>query len=291
MEKHSVRVLASQEQEWTEVIEPHKPWWQLDLAELWRYKDLIILLVRRDFVAQYKQTILGPLWHVITPLLTTLIYTVIFGNIAKLPTDGIPPFLFYLCGTTFWSYFAKCLTATADTFVVNQNIFSKVYFPRLVMPLSQVISAGIGFIIQLGVFMAFAAYALWQGAPVHVSWALSLLPVLVLLMVMLGLGMGIIVSALTTKYHDLRHVVSFGVQLLMYATPVIYPLSMVPSRWQELLLLNPLTSLMELFRLALLGEGFYHPGWLAYSVFMCVFVLLVGVVSFNRVERIFVDTV
>jgi lipopolysaccharide transport system permease protein len=291
MEKHSVKNLALQEQEWTEVIEAHKPWWKLNIAELWRYRDLLILLVRRDFVAYYKQTILGPLWHLITPLLSTLIYTVIFGNIAKLPTDGIPPFLFYLCGTTFWGYFAKCFTSTADTFVGNRHIFSKVYFPRLVMPLSQVISAGIGFLIQLGLFLIFAAYAFWQGAPIHFSWAIYLFPLLVLLMVILGLGMGLIISSMTTKYYDLRYAVDFGVQLLMYATPVIYPLSMVPPQWQKYLLLNPLTSLMELFRFSLLGEGSFEPVWFAYSVFMCVLIFLVGVFSFNRVERIFIDTV
>jgi lipopolysaccharide transport system permease protein len=292
MEKSTVKNLKVQSQEeWTEVIEPHKPWWQLNLGELWRYRDLVVLLVRRDFVAQYKQTILGPLWHIITPLLSTLIYTIVFGNIARLPTDGIPPFLFYLCGTTFWSYFAKCLTSTADTFVANQHIFSKVYFPRLVMPVSQVISAGIGFAIQLGLFWLFALYAFVQGAPIHLSWAVSLFPLLVLLMVMLGLGMGIIVSAMTTKYHDLRHVVSFGVQLLMYATPVIYPLSMVPSKWQKWLLFNPLTSLMEAFRLAFLGEGFFDIYWFVYSALACLLVLIVGMIGFNRVEKVFVDTV
>lgn len=277
--------------EWTEVISSKRPWWSLNLREIWRYRDLILLLVRRDFIAVYKQTILGPLWHFITPLFSTIVYLVVFGNIARLPTDGIPPFLFYLSGVTFWNYFSKCLNSTAETFFTNQYIFSKVYFPRLVMPISQVMSAGIGFLIQFSLFIFIYIIFALKGVSFQISWQVGLLPLAILLMVCLGLGLGIIVSSLTTKYHDLRHAITFGVQLFMYATPVIYPLSMVEGKWKLLLLLNPLTSIIELFRLSIMGQGFFSWYWFAYSVLTCLIVLLVGIFLFNKVERTFIDTI
>src|SRR5512135_201811 len=221
---------------WDMVIGPRRNLLDLRLGELWRARDLILLFVRRDFVSVYKQTILGPLWYLIQPLLTTIVFTVIFGNIAKLPTDGLPPFLFYMSGTVIFSYFASVLSKTSDTFVNNANMFGKVYFPRLVVPVSILISDLIAFAIQFGFFLAFLIYFLLQRTPVHINWWVLLTPVLLLMMAGLGLGFGIIVSSLTTKYRDLRFLVQFGVSLLMYATPVILPISSFPQRFRWIVL-------------------------------------------------------
>src|SRR6185369_4603785 len=219
------------EPDWTLVIRPKTNWFDLHLADLWRYRDLVMLFVRRDFVSQYKQTILGPLWFIIQPLLTTLTFTLLFGNIAKLSTDGLPKMLFYLSGVTAWNYFSDCLLKTSETFSANSALFGKVYFPRLAVPVSIVISNLIKFGIQLGLFLCFYIYFLANGAPIRATSALFLLPVLVLLMAALGLGSGIIVSSLTTRYRDLRFLVKFGAQLLMYGPPVIYPLSQLSSQY------------------------------------------------------------
>ncbi|QXE92336.1 ABC transporter permease [Geomonas subterranea] len=276
---------------WDKVIRPRSGWFDVDPKEIWRYRDLVALFVWRDFVAVYKQTILGPLWYLIQPLLTTLVFTVIFGNVAKLPTEGIPPFLFYLSGVVAWRYFADCLNNTSNTFVANAHIFGKVYFPRIAVPVSVVISSLVSFGIQLVLFLLFIAYYRWSGVPVGLQPALALLPVLVLQMAALGLGFGIIVSAMTTRYRDLSHLVGFGVQLWMFATPVVYPSSSVPAQWRWLLDLNPMAPVVELFRHAFLG-GAPVPlaGWLQ-SLAATAAVLLVGVLLFSRVEKTFMDTV
>ena len=279
------------EQGWDLVIEPPKGWFDLHLRDLWRYRDLVGLFVRRDFVAVYKQTILGPLWHLIQPLLTTLMFTVVFGRIAGLPTDGIPQFAFYMAGTTVWSYFANCLTRTSNTFAANAGIFGKVYFPRMVVPASTVLSQLIAFAIQFGFFLCFYTYFRLHGAAIRPNWAIGLLPALLLLMAGLGLGFGIVISSLTTKYRDLQVLVGFGVQLWMYATPVIYPLSTMPDRFRWLLVANPMTAVVETFRYGFFGVGTFSWAYLGYSAGFTVALLLAGLAVFNRVERTFMDTV
>lgn len=279
------------DQQWSKVIRPHRNWFNLRLDELWRYRDLVLLLVRRDFVAQYKQTILGPLWHLIQPLLTTLVFTVIFGNIANLSTDGLPPFLFYMAGNVIWSYFAGVITTTSNTFIANAHIFGKVYFPRLAMPVSVLISRIIGFGIQFLLFLALAIYFWQNGAAIQPNLWILATPVLLLLMGSLGMGCGIIISALTTRYRDLAVLVTFGVQLLMYATPVVYPLSSVPEQYRLLVVLNPITPLVETFRYAFLSAGTVSIAHLAYSAVVSILLLTAGTALFNLVERTFMDTV
>jgi lipopolysaccharide transport system permease protein len=276
---------------WTMIIRPHRRWLDLRLGELWRARDLIMLFVRRDFVAIYKQTILGPLWHVIQPLLTTLTFTLIFGRIAKLSTDGIPDFLFYLSGTVIWSYFAACLTRTSNTFTVNANVFGKVYFSRLAVPVSILISSLISFAIQFVLFLGFLLWYWLAGAAVQPGVAIVLLPLLLFIMAGLGLGLGIIVSSLTTRYRDLQNLVTFGAQLLMYATPVIYPVSAVPPAYRALIQANPMTPILETFRQAFLGTGTVSMGGLIYSLVFTLVLLAAGLLLFNRVEQTFMDTV
>jgi lipopolysaccharide transport system permease protein len=277
--------------EWTLIIRPKTSWFDLHLTDLWRYRDLVALFVRRDFVAQYKQTVLGPLWFIIQPVLTTLTFTVVFGTVAKLSTDGLPKILFYLSGVTAWNYFAECLTLTSNTFVSNASLFGKVYFPRLAIPVSIVISSLIKFGIQLGLFLCFLLYYVWKGSQALPTAALLLLPILILLMAALGLGAGIIVSALTTKYRDLRFLVQFGVQLLMYATPVIVPLSKVFGKYRWLMLSNPMTSIIETFRYGLLGAGTFSWGHLGFTAAAATLILTAGILLFNHVEKTFMDTV
>lgn len=278
------------EENWT--IEPQRSLFDLRLGELWRYRDLVMLFVRRDFVAVYKQTILGPLWYLIQPLLTTLTFTFIFGRVASLPTDGLPQFLFYMSGTVVWSYFAACLTKTSETFVQNASLFGKVYFPRLAVPVSILISNLITFLIQFGLFLVFVVYFALRGTPIQFNgfW-IALSPLLILMMAGLGLGFGVIISSLTTKYRDLRFLVTFGVQLLMYATPVIYPVSSIPERFQWVILANPMTPIVEAFRYAFLGAGTVDLGHLLYSFVFMLAVVFLGSVIFNRVEQTFMDTV
>ena len=287
LEQHSL-----ESEDWDLVIQPQRGWWDLRLGELWRYKDLVLLFMRRDFVAVYKQTILGPLWYLIQPLLTTLIFTIVFGNIASLPTDGLPQFLFYMSGTVVWAYFADCLNKTANTFVGNAHLFGKVYFPRLAVPVSILISNLISFLIQFALFLVFVGYFALRGAALQPHWAwIALTPLLLLIMAGLGLGFGILISSLTTKYRDLRFLVGFGVQLLMYATPVIYPASSIPARFQWLLLANPMTPIVEAFRYAFLGAGTVSPLHLLYSFGFMLVVMVLGMLVFNRVEQTFMDTV
>lgn len=282
---------VSDNQDWSLIIGPRRKLFDLRLRELWRYRDLVMLFVRRDFVSVYKQTILGPLWYLIQPLLTTITFTVIFGNIAKLPTDGLPPFLFYMAGTIIWTYFASCLTKTSETFIGNANLFGKVYFSRLAVPVSILISNLIAFGIQFVFFLAFIIFFMLRGAPVQPNAWILLTPVLLLMMAGLGYGFGIMVSSLTTKYRDLRFLVVFGVQLLMYATPVIYSTASLPEGYQLLIQLNPLSSVVEAFRYAYLGGT--PPGWvgLVYSFIFMLVAIFVGTVLFNRVETTFMDTV
>jgi len=279
-------------EQWDLIIRPKTGWFDLHLVDLWRYRDLTAMFVWRDFVAQYKQTILGPLWHIIQPLFTTLIFTVVFGKMAKLSTDDLPPLLFYLGGVTCWSYFADCVNRTSLTFINNAAVFGKVYFPRLSVPVSLVISGLIKFGIQFALFLAFAVFYWAQRAGVHPNAAIALTPLLLLLMAGLSLGAGIIVSALTTRYRDLQQLVAFGVQLMMFATPVVYPLSMIGGgsfRW--LILANPMTPIVETFRYAYLGSGTFDVAYLCYSAGFTAAILLLGIVLFNHVERTFMDTV
>ncbi|MBV6391430.1 MAG: hypothetical protein KPEEDBHJ_00638 [Anaerolineales bacterium] len=279
------------EENWSLVIRPQRAWWDLRLGELWRYRDLVWLFVWRDFVAYYKQTILGPLWYLIQPILTTGVFTIIFGNIAQLSTDGLPPFLFYLAGNTVWTYFSASLTSTSSTFTSNAGLFGKVYFPRLVIPLSIVFSQIISFGLRFLVFLGFLIYFMASGSDVYPNWWILLLPVHLVVMAGLGLGMGIIVSSLTTKYRDLQQLVGFGAQLLMYGTPVIYPLSSITGGWRWLILANPMTPVVETFRLAFLGTSALSPAYLLYSLAFTFLTLLIGVLIFNRVENNFMDTV
>ena len=276
---------------WTMILRPKKSLFKVNLKELWQYRDLVALFVRRDFVAKYKQTILGPLWFVIQPLLTTLMFVVVFGNIAGIPTDGIPQVLFYMSGIVGWNYFATCLNDTSQTFLKNAAIFGKVYFPRLAMPLSIVISNLVSFFIQFAFLLCFLLYFYLRGADISTSVEVLLIPFLVMLMAGLGLGFGIIISSLTTKYRDLTHLVSFGVSLWMYATPIIYPLSEIPERYKMLVLANPMTPLVETFKTALLGVGTVNYYYLLYSLAFTIVLLAVGILIFNKVERTFMDTV
>lgn len=280
------------DEEWTLVIKPQTRWWDLHLEDVWRYRDLLWMFVRRDFVSTYKQTILGPLWFFVQPLLTTIMFTIIFAGVARIPTDGLPPTLFYLAGMTPWNFFAACLTSTSATFLINANLFGKVYFPRLVVPLSVVISNLVQFGIQFLLFGLFLVWYAAKGSNLSPNPVLIVLltPILLLAMGLLGLGAGIAVSSMTTKYRDLARLVTFGVQLMMYATPVIYPLSSIPENYQWLIQLNPMTAIIESFRAIFLGGQVPWDGLLI-SVSITLVVLSIGVVLFNKVEKTFMDTV
>ena len=277
--------------EWDLVIEPQSSLLQLNLKDVWRYRDLLWLLVKRDFVSFYKQTILGPLWFFIQPLFTTIIFTFIFGNLAGLSTDGLPQPLFYMAGITAWNYFADCLTKTSTVFRDNANIFGKVYFPRLIMPLSIVVSNLVRFGVQMLLFFMMIGYYAYTGANFHLTTAVLLFPILVLMMALLGLGLGLIITALTTKYRDLAFLITFGVQLMMYATTVIYPLSAAPAAYKWVIELNPMTGIIEAFRYGFLGEGSLTLQTLGYSVIFTLVSLFLGVIIFNKTEKTFVDTV
>jgi lipopolysaccharide transport system permease protein len=279
------------EESWTEIIEPRTNLLDLRLGDVWRYRDLVMLFVRRDFVSNYKQTILGPLWFFIQPLLTTITFYIIFGRVAKLGTDGIPSFIFYLAGNTVWGYFSQSLTAVSTVFTANAAMFSKVYFPRLTMPLSIVISNLVRFGIQFGLFLIGWTYYLITSSAIHPNILLLLTPMLVILMGLLALGLGMIFSALTTKYRDLAMLLTFGVQLALYATPVIYPLSKVPAEYKWLILANPMSAIVETFRVGFLGSGTFQWSYLGYSTVITLVILLVGTLIFNRVEKSFTDTV
>lgn len=278
-------------EKWTTIIKPKTGWFDINLKELFQYKDLIAMFIKRDFKTMYKQTILGPLWIIINPLLTTIMYTIVFGNIANIPTDGMPQIVFYMLGTTVWTYFSTCLTMTAYTFTANAGIFGKVYFPRLVTPISIVISRVINFAIQFILFICFATYYYIKGAPIHPNIYILITPFLLIQLACLSLGFGVIISSLTTKYRDLSVLVGFGVQLWMYATPVVYPASQIGGKLKTLMMLNPASPIVESFRYAFLGCGSIPWNFLGISVIITLVVLFIGVVLFSRVEKTFMDTV
>jgi lipopolysaccharide transport system permease protein len=279
--------------EWDLVIKPRSSIFKLNLKEVWHYRYLLVMFVKRDIVSVYKQTILGPIWFFIQPILTTIVYVVIFGNIAKISTDGLPQILFYLAGITIWNYFSEILTTTSNTFVMNANIFGKVYFPRLVLPLSKVISGLIKFGIQFLLFVLVLSYFLVKGSTVHPDFLgiIVFTPIVLIIMAGLGLGLGLILSSLTTKYRDLTFLIAFGVQLGMYATPVIYPLSALHSKYRLLIELNPTSSLVEAFRRVYLGAGDLNWKGLSYSLGFSSVILVMGIIIFNQVEKNFMDTV
>jgi lipopolysaccharide transport system permease protein len=277
-------------QHWTEEITSATPWYNVPLKELWHYRDLLRMLVKKDYVTFYKQTILGPLWFFIQPLLTTLIFMVLFGQIAKLSTNGVPQLAFYLAGITLWNYFSEALTKTATVFKDQAPIMGKVYFPRLIMPLSIVCSGLMKLGIQFLLFVVVVVYYAYTGL-IQPNWTVALTPLLVLMMAMLSLGLGMIFSALTTKYKDLVFLLTFGVQLLMYASPVVYGVSAVPAKWQWLMAYNPLTGLFEAFRYAYLGVGEWPMAAMGYTMAATSVIFLLGVFIFNKVEKSFMDTV
>ena len=284
--------VAEVEEKWDLLIEPKANLLDLNYGEVWKYRDLLILFVRRDFIAQYKQTLLGPLWHFIQPFFTTAIFLLVFSKIAKIPTDDVPPALFYMSGITIWNYFSACLSNTSNTFVANASIFGKVYFPRLVLPLSVVISNIVRFGIQLLLLLALAIWFYFNGYKVQFGFQFLLIPVIVLVMAGIGLGLGIIISSLTTKYRDFAVLLGFAIQLGMYVTPVAYPLSYLrTTEYGRLIELNPLTSIVELFRYAILGKGTFTPYSVAYSIMFMIVVFFIGSILFNKVEKTFMDTV
>ena len=284
--------IEDSQKDWDLVIEPQSSLFSLNLKDVWRYRDLLGLLVRRDFVSFYKQTILGPLWFFIQPLFTTITFTFIFGNLAGISTDGLPQPLFYMSGIVAWNYFADCLTKTSSVFRDNAGIFGKVYFPRLIMPLSIVASNLVKLSVQLLMFLIlFLYFIIKKEFNPQLSFNLFLFPLFLLLMAGLGLGLGMIISALTTKYRDLTFLISFGVQLFMYATPVIYPLSAAPEKYKAIIALNPMSPIIEGIRYSLLGKGAFSLESLIYVTMVTSFILITGIIIFNRVEKSFVDTV
>jgi lipopolysaccharide transport system permease protein len=276
---------------WDLIIEPQQGLLDVNFKEIWDYRDLLFLFVKRDVVTVYKQTVLGPIWFFVQPIMTMLVYIVVFGNIAGIPTDGIPKPLFYLSGIIIWNYFSECFLKTSDTFTVNQDMFGKVYFPRLIMPLSKVVSGLIKFFIQFILFLVLYLYFLVDGVPVQLGFELLLVPYFIVLMALLGLGFGLIFTSMTTKYRDLKFLIQFGVQLLMYATPIIYPMSEIPEKIRYFIFFNPLSHIVEGFKLAFLGQGSLTTSGLLYSSACTLIVLIVGILIFNKTEKTFVDTV
>lgn len=283
----------NQDNKWDLQITSTSSFFEFDFREFWRYKDLLWLFVKRDFVAQYKQTILGPVWHLVQPILTTIMFFLVFGRIAKIPTEGVNPILFYMSGIAIWNYFSSSLTITSSTFLTNSSIFGKVYFPRLIMPVSVILSNIVRFGIQ---FLLLLGTMLWVYASgdtvVYIRWTWLYIPFLVLFMAGLSLGLGIIISSLTTKYRDFSVLLSFAVQLLMYATPIVYPMSYLQnSKYTWLIKLNPLTAIIEAFRYCLLGKGTFTLSDLAYSIAFMLVTIVGGLFLFNKVEKTFMDTV
>ncbi|MEQ1860969.1 MAG: ABC transporter permease [Chthoniobacteraceae bacterium] len=277
--------------QWSKVLTSVRPWWHIPWREIWQYRDLVALFVRRDFTATYKQTLLGPLWYLLQPIFTTLMLALIFGVLAKVPTDGLPRLLFFLSGVVAWNYFADCLTKTANTFTGNAGIFGKVYFPRFTVPLAIVITNMITFAVQFALFLVLLAYFYFKGAPIFPNYRVIILPLLVLQMALLGLGMGAIVSSLTTKWRDLSMLVGFGTQLWMYASSVVIPLSSIPEHLRWIFILNPMVPIIETFRFAFLGRGVVEIWQLLVSLGVTLVIFICGMSLFSRVERDFMDTV
>lgn len=279
------------DQQWDLIIKPKTGWFDIKLKEIWQYRELIGMFVKRDFVTLYKQTILGPLWYVIQPLFTTIVFTIIFNKVANIPTDKIPPFLFYMSGTVMWSYFSASLSRTSNTFNANASLFGKIYFPRLTVPFAGVIINLLQYGIQFALFLCFLFYFMLQGAPIHIRLWVFALPVLLLQMALLGLGIGILISSMTVKYRDLRFALGMITQLWMYATPIVYPLSLVPDWLKSWYLLNPMVSIIECFRYAFLGTGTVAWSYIGVSWGITLVLLAVGTLLFSRVEKTFMDTV
>ena len=276
---------------WDLVIQPRKKWFDLHLRDIWCYRDLVYLFVKRDFVTFYKQTVLGPLWYIIQPVLVTLVFTLVFKKIANISTDGVPPFLFYLIGNVAWGYFARCLDQTSTTFVKNAGIFGKVYFPRLTVPLSVVIINILKFSIQFFLFLCFYVYFIAKGSPIRPTVFILLLPVLIFQMALLGLGAGILVSSLTTKYRDLTYVMGFAIQLWMYASSVIIPASAVPEKYRFFYMMNPMASIIEIFRYAFFQVGVMDVTYVVSGWVITCLILFAGIILFTRIEKSFMDTV
>lgn len=284
-------VAAAAHEEWSKVIRPMRGWTEIRLTELWRYRDLVMLFVRREFVVFYKQTVLGPLWFLLQPFLATLMFTVIFGKIAGIPTDGSPQVLFYMGGIVVWNYFSDCLTKTSDIFVSNAGIFGKVYFPRLVLPIAAIVANLMTFATQFLLFVAFLIYFYIAGADVRPGLYILLTPLLLVQMAVLGLGLGVFISSLTVKYRDLRYVMGFGLQLWMYATPVVYPMSLIPRKWQWVFALNPMSAVVETSRYLFIGTGEIRPVNIGLSLVATVTVFIAGLMLFSRVEKTSMDAV
>ena len=280
-------------EKWDLIITPHRGWFELHLDDIWRYRDLLWIFIKRDFTTFYKQTILGPLWFFIQPLISTIVFSIIFNRIAGISTDELPPVLFYMSGIIAWNYFSNCLTSTSGTFTSNAGLFGKVYFPRIITPLSKVISGLFQLAVQLIMFLGFYTYYLVVGnQQIKPSLqTLLLLPVLIIQMAALGQGMGMIISSLTTKYRDLSYLVSFGTQLLMYASPIVYPLSVVPDKYRMFIIANPMTPIIEGFRQAFVGRGHLDYNMYLYSLLFTCATFFIGLLIFNRVEKNFIDTV
>ena len=289
--KHSYTMQKTAVESWDLVIKPVHGWFNINIKEIVQYWGLILLFVRRDFVTFYKQTILGPLWYIIQPIFNTLVFTLIFGKVAKIPTDGIPPFVFYLSGTVVWGYFAHCLNETSKTFVTNAQIFGKVYFPRITVPIAVGITAVLQFIIQFAIFLTFFFYFKLNGAEIYMNMYVFLLPLLILQMGILSIGIGLIISSMTAKYRDLTFALGFFVQLWMYLTPIVYPLSEVPNEYRLFILLNPMTAIVEFFRKSFLGISALEPIHYLISIITTIICFILGVILFNRTEKSFMDTV
>jgi lipopolysaccharide transport system permease protein len=282
---------TTDEESWDVLITAKRKWLGLNFRELHQYKDLVKLMIRREFVSVYKQTIFGPLWFVFQPLMSTFLYMFVFGNIAQMGTDEIPQALFYFSGTMLWTFFATTLQKCSDTFVNNAGLFGKIYFPRFIMPIAYVVNAFFTLLIQFAVLIVFHIYYVARGGTFNVSWWLLVMPVYIVQLGLLGIGFGIMISAWTTKYHDLRNLVSFGLSLLMYATPVVYPISSIPAQWKVLFQINPVAPVIEMFRYSLFGKGSCDLKMWAYSLVVSVVVFLLGLMTFNHNEQTFVDVI
>ena len=278
-------------QQWTAVITSRRPLFDIPWGEIWRYRDLILLHVHRDIVAVHRQTVLGPVWYFVQPIISALVFQVIFGNIMGVPTDRIPPFLFFMSGTVIWYYFSACFSKNSSILTANAGLFTKVYFPRLCMPIATIISSMWQFLIQMGIFACFYLFFLWKGAPIHFSYRVVIIPVLVLQTGLLGMGLGCIIASMTTRYRDLQMVVAPFLQMWMYASCVIFPLSLVPQPWQQLLVFNPIVPIIECFRFALMGQGTVEIWQWLLSLAETLVILLVGLLLFNRVEKTMADTI
>ncbi|MCZ8144144.1 ABC transporter permease [Flavobacterium sp.] len=283
--------MAQHEQHWTEEIRSEHSLFSINFKEVWRYRDLLFMLLKRDFITFYKQTILGPLWFIIQPLLTTLIYIVLFVQVAKIDVGGVPSLAFYLSGVTIWNYFSDSLIKTANVFQGNASVFGKVYFPRLIMPLSVVFSSLMKFVIQFLLFVGVVVYYAYVTDEIKPNMWVLMTPILLLMMACFALGVGMIFSSMTTKYKDLSFLLAFGVQLYMYATPVVYPITAMPDKYRWIVSLNPLTSIFECYRFGYLGEGHFEPQRLLYSAIIIIILLLTGTLIFNKVEKSFMDTI